>query len=100
MNEFSAQSIKGLVDFGDKLIEQLKLQDNELVKKSSDGIKDLLKQSGLLKNKLKMNFRSSIKILVLTDSYTNHFFFIFSFISVIFNPISFMEKLCTRVRQF
>jgi len=56
MNEFSAQSIKGIVDFGDKLIEQLKLQDNELVKKSSDGIKDLLKQAGLLKDQTEDEF--------------------------------------------
>ena len=56
VNDFSSQAIKTLVEFGDKIIETLKLQDNDLVKKSSDQIKDLLKQTGLLEEETEEDF--------------------------------------------
>ncbi|MHA1727515.1 MAG: hypothetical protein ACTSWY_02130 [Promethearchaeota archaeon] len=56
ISDYSSKSIKSLVDFGDQLIETLKLEDNELVKKSSEGIKDLLKQAGLLEDDQEEDF--------------------------------------------
>ncbi|MBN2157613.1 MAG: hypothetical protein JW776_16320 [Candidatus Lokiarchaeota archaeon] len=56
MNDFSSQAIKTLVEFGDKLIETLNLQENNLVKKSSDQIKDILKQTGLLEEDTEEDF--------------------------------------------
>ncbi len=56
ISEFTSDGVKNIVEFGDQLIETLKLQDNELVKKSSDGIKDLLKQAGLLKDEEEDDF--------------------------------------------
>jgi hypothetical protein len=56
MNEFSSQAIKTLVEFGDKVVESLNLSENELVKKSSDQIKDLLKQAGLLQEESEEDF--------------------------------------------
>ena len=44
------------MDFGDQLIETLNLEDNKMVKKSSEGIKDLLKQAGLLKEEEEDDF--------------------------------------------
>ncbi len=56
MNEFSSQAIKTLVEFGDKVVETLNLSENELVKKSSDQIKDLLKQTGILEEETEEDF--------------------------------------------
>jgi hypothetical protein len=56
ITEFSQKNVKKIVEFGDELIETLNLQDNDLVKKSSDGIKDLLKQAGLLKDEEEDDF--------------------------------------------
>ncbi len=56
MNDFSSQAIKTLVEFGDHLIETLNLSENELVKKSSDQIKDLLKQTGMLEEDSEEDF--------------------------------------------
>ncbi len=46
--EISVKAIKSFVDFTDKLLENAKLKDNDLVKKSSNSVKDLLRQVGLL----------------------------------------------------
>lgn len=54
--EFSAKGIKAFVEFGDQMIDKLKLKDNELVKKSSDGVKDILKQMGLLEEQKEDEF--------------------------------------------
>ncbi|MHA1110966.1 MAG: hypothetical protein ACTSRE_07670 [Promethearchaeota archaeon] len=56
MNDFSSQAIKSLVEFGDIVIENLNLNENELVKKSSAQIKDLLKQAGLLEEETEDDF--------------------------------------------
>ena len=56
LNDFSSQAIKTLVEFGDKLIETLNLSEDDLVKKSSDQIKDLLKQTGLLEEESEEEF--------------------------------------------
>ncbi|TFG18543.1 MAG: hypothetical protein EU530_08985 [Promethearchaeota archaeon] len=56
MNDFSYQAIKTLVDFGDKVIETLNLSENDLVKKSSAQIKDLLKQARLLEEETEEDF--------------------------------------------
>jgi transcription initiation factor IIF auxiliary subunit len=56
MNDFSSQAIKTLVEFGDKVVESLNLTENELVKKSSAQIKDLLKQAGLLEEESEDDF--------------------------------------------
>jgi polyhydroxyalkanoate synthesis regulator phasin len=46
--EISGTAIKSFVDFTDKILESTKLKDKEIVKKSSDNVKDLLKQLGFL----------------------------------------------------
>ena len=56
MNEFSTQAIRTLVDFGDQVIDTLNLSENELVKKSSAQIKDLLKQAGVLEEETEEDF--------------------------------------------
>lgn len=56
LNEFSVQAVKGIVDFNDKLIDSLKLNDNEMVKKGNEQVKDLLKQVGLLKEEEEDDF--------------------------------------------
>jgi len=56
MNDFSSQAIKTLVEFGDTVIETLNLNENELVKKSSTQIKDLLKQAGVLEEETEDDF--------------------------------------------
>ena len=56
MNEFSGQAIKTLVEFGDKVVESLNLSENDLVKKSSSQIMDLLKQAGLLEEESEDDF--------------------------------------------
>lgn len=56
VNEFSAQAIKGFVEFGDSVMKSTKLDENEMVRKSSDQIKDLLKQAGLLKEESEDEF--------------------------------------------
>jgi len=56
VKEFSAKAIKGFVDFGDQVIKSMKLDENELVKKSSTQVKDLLKQIGLLKEETEEEF--------------------------------------------
>jgi hypothetical protein len=54
--EFSAKGIKAFVEFGDQMVDKLKLKDNELVKKSGNSIKDLLKQMGLLEEEKEDEF--------------------------------------------
>jgi hypothetical protein len=46
--DFSLNVTKTFVDFTDKLLESTKLKENELIKKSSDGVKDLMRQLGFL----------------------------------------------------
>ncbi|MHA1820226.1 MAG: hypothetical protein ACTSVC_07120, partial [Promethearchaeota archaeon] len=36
VNEYSSQLVKSVVEFNDNLLESLKLNENEIVKKSSD----------------------------------------------------------------
>ncbi|MHA1341458.1 MAG: hypothetical protein ACTSRZ_16170 [Promethearchaeota archaeon] len=56
VKEFSAKAIKGFVDFGDQIIKSAKLDENELIKKSSQQVKDLLKQMGLLEEESEEEF--------------------------------------------
>ena len=56
ISELTNDGVKQIVDFGDQLIETLNLEDNDLVTKSSNGIKDLLKQAGLLKDEEEDDF--------------------------------------------
>ena len=56
INNFATKSVKQLVDIGDQFIETMKWEDNTLIKKTSDGFKDFLKQTGLLKEEEEDDF--------------------------------------------
>lgn len=54
--EISTTAIKSFVDFTDKILESTKLKDKEIVKKSSNTVKDLLKQLGLMEEEKEEDF--------------------------------------------
>ena len=49
IKEFSSDAIEKFMEFSDDVIEKLNLNENEQVIKARDGVEDLLKQAGLLK---------------------------------------------------
>ncbi|MBD3187007.1 hypothetical protein GF325_09285 [Candidatus Bathyarchaeota archaeon] len=55
VKELSAKAVKTLVDGADKLIETLKLNENEMIVKAQEQMKDYLKQMGLLEDETFMN---------------------------------------------
>ncbi|UYP48469.1 hypothetical protein NEF87_004754 [Candidatus Lokiarchaeum ossiferum] len=48
IHDFNIGAIRSFVNFTDQLIADTKLQENELVKKSSNTVKDLLRQFGVI----------------------------------------------------
>ena len=56
VNELSAKAIKGFVDFSDNMIVSMKLDQNEMVKKSQNTVKDLLRQLKLLEEEKEDDF--------------------------------------------
>ena len=56
VNEFNGSIIKSFVDFTDKVLEKTKLADNDIVKKSSDSVKDLLRQWEILEEDYEDDF--------------------------------------------
>ena len=56
VNELSAKAIKGFVDFSDNIITSMKLDQNEVVKKSQNTVKDLLRQAKLLEEESEDDF--------------------------------------------
>lgn len=56
VNELSGKAIKGFVDFSDNIITSMKLDQNEIVKKSQGTVKDLLRQLKLLEEESEDDF--------------------------------------------
>ncbi len=56
VQEFNSAVIKSFVDFTDKVLESTKLNENEVVQKSSNTVKDLLRQLDLLEEELEDDF--------------------------------------------
>jgi hypothetical protein len=56
VNEFNVAAIKAFVDFGDQILENTKLGENEMVQKSSNTVKDLLRQYNLLEEESEEDF--------------------------------------------
>ena len=56
VNEFNVAAIKAFVEFGDQIIENTKLGENEMVQKSSNTVKDLLRQYNLLEEESEEDF--------------------------------------------
>ena len=56
VNEFNVAAIKAFVEFGDEILENTKLGENEVVRKSSDTVKDLLRQFNLLEEESEDDF--------------------------------------------
>ena len=56
VNEFNVAAIKAFVDFGDQILENTKLGENEMVQKSSNTVKDLLRQFNLLEEESEEDF--------------------------------------------
>ena len=54
--EFSVSTVKSFVDFTDKIMESTKMNENEMIKKSSNNVKDLLRQVGLLEEEKEDEF--------------------------------------------
>lgn len=54
--EMSVSAIKTFVDFSDKILGATKLKENDLVKKSSNTVKDLLRQVGLMEEEKEDDF--------------------------------------------
>jgi hypothetical protein len=54
--EISVKAIKSFVDFTDKMLESAKLKDNDMIKKSSNTVKDLLRQVGLMEEESEDEF--------------------------------------------
>ena len=56
IHDFNVGAIRSFVNFTDQLIDDTKLQENELVKKSSNTVKDLLRQFGILEEESEEDF--------------------------------------------
>ena len=56
VKEFNVAAIKAFVEFGDQIIENTKLGENEMVQKSSNTVKDLLRQYNLLEEESEEDF--------------------------------------------
>ncbi len=56
VNELSGKAIKGFVGFSDNIITSMKLDQNEIVKKSQSTVKDLLRQLKLLEEESEDDF--------------------------------------------
>ena len=56
VNEFNVAAIKAFVEFGDQILENTKLGENETIQKSSNTVKDLLRQFNLLEEESEEDF--------------------------------------------
>ena len=56
VNEFNIAAIKAFVEFGDQILENTKLGENETIQKSSNTVKDLLRQFNLLEEESEEDF--------------------------------------------
>ena len=56
VNEFNVAAIKAFVEFGDQILDNTQLGENEMVLKSSTTVKDLLKQFNLLEEESEEDF--------------------------------------------
>jgi hypothetical protein len=56
IKEFNISAMRAWVDFADNLIEDTALGENELVRKSNDTVKDLLRQVGVLEEESEEDF--------------------------------------------
>ena len=56
VNEFNVAAIKAFVEFGDQILENTQLGENEMVQKSSNTVKDLLRQFNLLEEESEEDF--------------------------------------------
>lgn len=56
VKEFNVAAIKAFVEFGDQILENTKLGENETVLKSSNTVKDLLRQFNLLEEESEEDF--------------------------------------------
>jgi hypothetical protein len=56
VKDFNAGVIKSFVDFTDKILESTKLNEKEIVQKSSSTVKDLLRQAGMLAEETEEDF--------------------------------------------
>jgi len=56
VNEFNVAAIKAFVEFGDQILENTQLGENEMVQKSSNTVKDLLRQFNLLQEESEEDF--------------------------------------------
>ena len=56
VKEFNISAMRAWVDFADNLIEDTALGENELVRKSNDTVKDLLRQVGVLEEESEEDF--------------------------------------------
>ena len=56
VNEFNVAAIKAFVEFGDQILENTTMGDNEMIQKSSTTVKDLLRQFNLLEEESEEDF--------------------------------------------
>jgi len=56
VKEFNVAAIKAFIEFGDQILENTKLGENEMVQKSSNTVKDLLRQYNLLEEESEEDF--------------------------------------------
>ncbi len=56
IHEFNVAAVRSFVDFTDNLISDTKLKENNMVKKSSSTIKDLLRQIGIIEEETEEDF--------------------------------------------
>ena len=56
VNEFNVAAIKAFVEFGDEILENTQLGENEMIQKSSNTVKDLLRQFNLLEEESEEDF--------------------------------------------
>ena len=56
VNEFNVAAIKAFVEFGDQILENTTMGENEMIQKSSTTVKDLLRQFNLLEEESEEDF--------------------------------------------
>ena len=56
VKEFNISAMRAWVNFADQVIEDTALGENELVRKSNDTVKDLLRQIGVLEEETEEDF--------------------------------------------
>ncbi len=56
VKEFNVAAIKAFVEFGDQILENTQMGENEMVQKSSNTVKDLLRQFNMLEEESEEDF--------------------------------------------